>query len=254
MSKLREITAWLDEQLRLHEIPDYAGAMNGLQLENEGDVEMVIAAVDSTLPVIRKALKIAQGRPALLLVHHGLFWQGAQPWVGATYQKLKEAMQGNLAIYSAHLPLDVHPEFGNNVLLAKALGVKNTEPCMPSKFGNMGLKGDWEGTREELQAALERVLGGRVHGCLGGARAISRVAIVTGGAGSEVELAKREGVDAFITGEGPHWSYGLAEESELNVFYGGHYNTEVFGVKNIARIISSHLQLLDHFVDHPTGL
>ncbi|MFD0892737.1 Nif3-like dinuclear metal center hexameric protein [Luteolibacter ambystomatis] len=248
---LATLTGFLDSELRIGEIADYSGAVNGLQLENSGEVPRLIAAVDASLPVIEAA---AAGGPGLLLVHHGMFWQGAQPVRGAFYRKLKTAMDAGLAIYSAHLPLDVHPEWGNNVLLARAIGLQSPEPFLDWKGRPMGLRGAWEGTRGQLVEATAAAVGGSVHLCPGGREHISNVGLVTGGAGSEVAAAAASGIDAFITGEGPHWSYPLAEELGLNVLYAGHYATETFGVKALAQELSQRFGLPWEFVDRPTGL
>mgnify|MGYP002737745050 CR=1 FL=1 len=251
MAELADIVAYLDQELRTGAIPDYPGAMNGLQLANEGKVDRVVAAVDASLPVIEKA---AAGGPGLLVVHHGMFWQGAQPVTGAFYKKLKTAMDAGLAIYSSHLPLDVHPAFGNNVLLAQSVGITDMEPFFEQKGQYLGVKGKWSGTLDELANAVGIAVGGKVHKCPGGSRNVSRVGIVTGGAGSEVAKAAAEGVDVFLTGEGPHWSYPLAEELGINVLYAGHYATETFGVCALAERISGNFGIPSSFIDHPTGL
>lgn len=251
MISLDEVVKYLDSELKTSSISDYAGAMNGLQLANCGEINRVVAAVDASLPVIKKA---ADGGPGLLLVHHGMFWQGVRPMIGAFYQKLKIAMDAGLAVYSSHLPLDVHPELGNNILLCRALGIRDIEPFFDQKGLSLGLSGTWSGSRTELGEALKSVLGGHVHLCPGGSEIVSRIGLITGGAGSEVVKVAATGVDTFITGEGPHWSYPLAEELELNVFYGGHYATETFGVKALANRIADKFALPWNFVDHPTGL
>lgn len=248
---LATLTGFLDTELRIGEIADYSGAVNGLQLENGGEVTRLIAAVDASLSVIEAA---AAGGPGLLLVHHGMFWQGAQPVRGAVYRKLKIAMDAGLAIYSAHLPLDVHPQWGNNILLAQAIGLRDPVPFLDWKGRPMGLRGGWVGTREQLVAATAAAVGGPVHVCPGGKDRISSVGLVTGGAGSEVAAAAASGIDAFVTGEGPHWSYPLAEELGLNVLYAGHYATETFGVKALAQELSQRFGLPWEFIDRPTGL
>jgi dinuclear metal center YbgI/SA1388 family protein len=251
MVSLDELVTFLDRELKAASIPDYSGAMNGLQLANGGQVGRIVAAVDASLPVIEAA---AKGGPGLLIVHHGMFWQGAQPVTGAFYRKLKIAMEAGLAIYSSHLPLDVHPEWGNNILLARAIGLQHPVPFLDHKGLPMGLRGTWNGSRNELLGALQTVLDGPVHLCPGGSEVISSVGVVTGGAGSEVAKVAAAGVDTFITGEGPHWSYPLAEELGINVYYGGHYATETFGVKAVAAVIAERFGIPDYFIDHPTGL
>ena len=252
MVNLHEAVAFLDSELKTSSIIDYPGAINGLQLANNGEIGRIFAAVDASLPVIKAA--VALGGPALLIVHHGMFWQGAQPLTGGFYQKVKMAMEAGIAIYSSHLPLDVHPEVGNNVLLARAIGLEETEPFFKEKGSCLGIRGRWDGTRDALAKTLKEVLGGPVHLCPGGSEVISKVGIITGGAGSEVVKVAAAGVDCFITGEGPHWSYPLAQELGLNVFYGGHYATETFGVQSLARLIASKFEIGWDFLDQPTGL
>src|SRR6478609_7171770 len=162
MVSLDELVTYLDRELRTAEIPDYSGAVNGLQLANGGEVRRIVAAVDASLPVITAA---AEGGPGLLIVHHGMFWQGAQPVTGAFYRKLKIAMDAGLAIYSSHLPLDVHPELGNNILLAQAIGLQNPEPFFDQKGLAIGLRGAWCGSRQELVNSLQGILAGPVHLC-----------------------------------------------------------------------------------------
>jgi len=251
MAELAEMVAFLDRELHVATITDYPGAMNGLQLSNDGRVDRIVAAVDASLPVIEAA---AAGGPALLLVHHGMFWQGTQAVTGAFYRKLKTAMEAGLAVYSSHLPLDVHPEWGNNILLARALGLIDPQPFCEHNGGCLGLRGSWAGTRDDLTEILRQTLGGAVHVCPGGPESLTTVGLITGGAGGEVAKVAALGVDAFVTGEGPHWSYPLAEELGINVFYAGHYATETFGVQALAHALAQEFQLPWRFIDHPTGL
>jgi len=249
MADLAEIVRFLDAELRIAEIPDYSGAVNGLQLQNDGTVTRVASAVDASLPVIRKA--IAAGAD-LLVVHHGMFWQGAQPLTGAFYQKIHEAMQANLAIYSAHLPLDVHPQWGNNVLLAETIGMNLTGTFLPYKGQPVGVTGEIDISRDELRQRLETAVGGPVLLCPAGPERIHTLGLCTGGAGSEVAAAR--GLDAFISGEGPHWSYPLAEEMGLNLYLAGHYATETFGVRQLGEVLAASFGIETQFLDHPTGL
>lgn len=251
MASLNDLVAYLDGNLKTGAIADYPGAMNGLQLANNGRIDRIIAAVDASLPVIKAA---AEERSALLIVHHGMFWQGAQPITGSLYEKLRIAMEANLAIYSSHLPLDVHPEWGNNIQLAKAIGIENPQPFYQSKNLEIGLRGTWQGSREALAALLSATLGEKVHVCPGGPDQISSVGLITGGAGSEVGGVAAAGVDTFITGEGPHWSYPLAEECGINLFYCGHYATETSGVKAVAKALGTTFGLPERFLHHPSGL
>ncbi|MBN8709203.1 MAG: Nif3-like dinuclear metal center hexameric protein [Verrucomicrobia bacterium] len=245
--QLSELTAFLNSELRLAEIKDYPNAVNGLQVENSGEVTRVAVAVDACEYILRSAVE--QGAD-LLIVHHGLFWSGLQPVTGAAYRKLRIALDGGLAIYSAHLPLDAHPTLGNNALLCDALGL----PPEREPFLDLGWKAALEISREELAERLAKAVGGHVHVAPGGSGAIRSVGVVTGGAGGEVFKAARSGVDAFISGEGPHWSYTAAEESGIDLFYGGHYATETFGVKALGALLQERYGLPWQFIDHPTGL
>lgn len=249
--ELAALTDFLDRELRLAEVPDYPHAHNGLQLEAAGPVRRVAAAVDASLPVIERA--VASGAD-LLLVHHGMFWQGAQPLTGPRFRKLAAAIRGGLAVYSAHLPLDVHPLWGNNACLASALGLTDSGPLLPWQGIHLGLAATCDEPRDRFLARLTAAVGGPVHLCPGGPAHVRRVGIVTGGAGSEVAAVAAAGIDTFVTGEGPHWSFPLAEELGVNVLYAGHYATETFGVKALAAELARRFGLEWQFLDHPTGL
>ena len=250
---LTTLVAQLDAELNLRATPDYSGALNGLQLQNgSGKVQRIIAAVDACLPVVRAAAE--KSGPVLLLVHHGMFWSGAQCITGSVFEKIRTAMQADMAIYSAHLPLDVHPRLGNNALLAKALGITQTTPFFDFKGLKVGLRAKANLTRTALVKKLTAAVGGPVHVCAGGPEKVREVGIITGGAGSEIAAIAATGVDTFITGEGPHWSYTAAEELGVNLLYGGHYATETFGVKATAAWLAAKHKLPWEFIDHPTGL
>lgn len=248
---LANVVAWLDRTLRTAEIADYPNAWNGLQVENSGAVMRVAAAVDACEAVLAEAA--ARGA-TLLLVHHGLFWPGVQPVTGAMHRKMKLALDHDLAVYSSHLPLDLHPTLGNNALFCRALGFRKCEPFFVAKGQAIGLKTRAAMPRAELARRLERVLSAAPHLAPGGPERTAHIGVVTGGAGGEIERAAAEGVDTFITGEGPHHSYTLAEELGVNLFYGGHYATETFGVKALAAAVAKRLRVPWEFIDHPTGL
>jgi dinuclear metal center YbgI/SA1388 family protein len=253
MISLSDLTAHLNSTLRTAVIPDYSNAINGLQLENRSrSVTRVAAAVDATLPVVKKA--IAAGAD-LLIVHHGMFWSGLQPWTGAAFERMSLALENNLAIYSAHLPLDVHAELGNNACIARAMQLTPSGGFLDYKGISVGVTCEAELQIDDVISRFTSALdGGRVHVCAGGPKITQKIGISSGGSGSEVAAAARAGVDTFITGEGPHWSYTLAEELGINVLYGGHYATETFGVKALAQHLETHYALPWIFVDHPTGL
>ncbi len=251
MAKLETLVEFLDGELKTSEIPDYPGAHNGLQLQSPGPIQNVASAVDASLPVIEKAV---EQDADLLIVHHGLFWQGVRMMTGAQYQKFKLAMDHGLAIYSSHIPLDVHPKLGNNVLLSRALGFSDGTPFLDWKGVLLARRCDFDGTVGELADRAEELLGSPVN--LRGDRdsPAGAVGIITGGAGSEVEAVAAAGIQTFVTGEGPHWSHPLAEELGLNVLYGGHYATETFGVRALGDLLADRFNLSHIILDHPTGL
>jgi len=254
MSKtaLAAIVTHCDKILRTQEIGDYAGAVNGLQVANaSGTVTKIAAAVDASLATVKLAIA---AKADLLIVHHGLFWSPAQPWTGKKYELLQLLLKNNLAVYSSHLPLDAHPKLGNNAQLCAALGLKNAKPFFASHGQNIGLKTQTKISRDELAKRLERATGVKPKIIPGGKNLCEKIGVVTGGAGAELKQAVAEGVDTFITGEGPHWTFALAEELGLNVFYGGHYATETFGVKALAAELSQKFRVPWEFLDHPTGL
>lgn len=253
MATLDAIRRYLDELLRIDALPDYPGALNGLQLEGARSVKTVGAAVDASLPVIEEA--VASGVD-LLLVHHGMFWSGAQRLEGAAFRKLKLAIDAGMAIYSAHLPLDVHGTLGNNILLGQAVGLKPkmADPFLDWKGLQIGLAWNTSGTLRGLVDRVEKAVGGPVHVCAAGPERVRRLGIITGGAGGEVAAVAAAGIDTFLTGEGPHWSYTAAEELGINVIYAGHYATETFGVRALAERVAGRFRATAVFIDHPTGL
>jgi dinuclear metal center YbgI/SA1388 family protein len=248
---LESICNFLDEFLKIREVEDYPNALNGLHLQNDGRVTRIGAAVDASETTIEMAI---DQQVDLLIVHHGLFWGGLNRLVGAQFRKIKRAVSTNLAIYSAHLPLDLHPEVGNNILLAQALELGLPEPFFLHNGKNLGYAVLTKIDRAELIDRLRRVLGRELWVCASGPAEVRRVGILTGGAGAQVERAKAEGIDTFVSGEGPHHTFTLAEELRVNLIYGGHYATETFGVRALAERVASQFALPWFFLDHPSGL
>lgn len=248
---LSELATYLDTTLRVRDIPDYDQALNGLHFENAGTVSKVAAAVDSSEQTIRAAIERGCD---LLLVHHGLFWGGPGPIIGPSYRKLKLLVDHGIAVYSSHLPLDVHPVFGNNAILAREMGISVQGSFGLFKGTPTGLWGTLDLRRETLAARLDDLLGGRVKLIPGGPEKVARVGVITGGAGSRIAEAAAAGLDAFVTGEGAHHTYFDAMELGLNVYYAGHYATETFGVRALAAHINEKFGLPTEFIDLPTGL
>jgi dinuclear metal center YbgI/SA1388 family protein len=249
--QLQEITTYLDEYLRIREIPDHSAARNGLQVESGSTVQRVAFAVDAAQATIDEA---ASRGANLLIVHHGLFWDSDPSLTGRRYRRIRALLSADMAVYSAHLPLDVHPDVGNNVVLARKLGL-----AVQGTFGDfrgipLGVWGALDIRREALAARLDEVLGVRVRTIAGGPEWIGRVGVITGGAGGHVGAAIDAGLDAFVTGEGAHHNFFDAAEGGINLFLGGHYATEVWGVRALADHLRERFGLDCFFVEYPTGL
>lgn len=248
---LAELVTYLDDYLRIRETPDYPDALNGLQVENAGNVTRIGAAVDLCEATIQ--LAAAQGVD-LLLVHHGLFWGGLRPLVGPRHRRVANLVRHNIAVYSAHLPLDRHPDVGNNAVLARALGI-----TVRGQFGDhdgvpIGVWGELRIERAALQQKIAAVLGPVPRLMPFGPAAVRLVGIITGAGGSLIADAAAAGLDTYVTGEGAHHTFFDAEELGLNVFYAGHYATETTGVKALAEHINAKFGIPWAFLDHPTGM
>jgi dinuclear metal center YbgI/SA1388 family protein len=250
-ARLSVITSYCNKLLRVAELGDYPGAVNGLQVENSGTVSRIAAAVDASMATVNLA---AEANADLLLVHHGLFWGPSHPWTGKRYELLRTILDANLAIYSCHLPLDAHRSLGNNARLCAELGLKQLSPFFLSHGHPIGYSAKKTIARSELVSRVRRATGAEPRLIPAGPLICKRIGVVTGGAGGDLKIAAAEGVDTFITGEGPHWTYALAEELGINVIYGGHYATETFGVKALAAHLSSRFKVPWSFLDHPSGL
>jgi dinuclear metal center YbgI/SA1388 family protein len=250
-TSLAAIVRYCDQTLRTVDVQDYERAANGLQVENDGTVRRIAATVDASLATARLA---AAAGADLLLVHHGLFWGPAHPWTGKRYELIRFLVRHNLAVYSSHLPLDAHPRLGNNAQLCAALGLKKLRPFFFDHGLFLGFQATTKISRAKLAASLQSATGAKPVVIPGGPEICRRIGVVSGGAGEEMKKAAAEGVDTYVTGEGPHWTYALAEELGVNVLYGGHYATETFGVKALAARLSAKFKVPWSFVDHPTGL
>jgi dinuclear metal center YbgI/SA1388 family protein len=248
---LRDLVEYLDEYLHVGEVPDYPTALNGLQVENRGEVTRVAVAVDAAQATIDAA---AASGADLLVVHHGLFWDGNQPLTGRRYQRIRALLDAGIAVYSAHLPLDVHPDVGNNAVLARALGIEIEGSVGEYRGHPIGVWGRLELRREALAARLDDLLGCRVKLVPAGPERTARVGVITGGAAGEIGAARAAGLDTFITGEGSHHNYFDAEEGGINLLLGGHYATETWGVRALGSHLEERFGLSWTFIDHPTGL
>lgn len=248
---LDELCAYLDEYLRISEVPDYPTAYNGLQVANSGKVTRIAVAVDAVQATVDRA---AETGADLLIVHHGLFWDPNPLLTGRRYRRIQRLLEADVAVYSAHLPLDVHPEVGNNAVLAREIGVEAEGNFGEYRGFPIGVRGRLEIERQALVARLAKLLAGPVRVIAAGPERVAQVGVITGGAAGEVKRAKEVGVDTFITGEAAHHHYFDAEEAGVNLILGGHYATETWGVRALAQHLEERFGLPWTFIEHPTGL
>jgi dinuclear metal center YbgI/SA1388 family protein len=236
MPSLSKIVSYTDRFLRIRDVGDWDNALNGLQIENSGRVTRIGAAVDVSTRVLTEARKRGVD---FLIVHHGLFWSGLQPIQGALRRQLRIAFENDVALYGAHLPLDIHPKVGNNAQLVAALGLKSAQPFLEEKGQPVGLKVRASLRRSELVRKLQKALNGPVKVFGFGPKQTRAIGVVTGAAGSEIYRVADEGIDTFITGEAQHWAAVAAEE---------------VGVKALAAHLSKRFGIPREFIDCPTGL
>lgn len=252
--KTESLLQYLDSYLGVAEHPDYPQALNGLQVAGPADVSKVVGAVDASEASIAAA---AERGADLMLVHHGLFWDGLRPVTGRRYRKLRGLLENGISLYSAHLPLDGHAEVGNSAVLARAVGLE-----LKGRLGDYrGAKVGWWGTLEgaleprSLQERLSAAVGGTaVHLVPGGPPRVEKVGVVSGGGASFIGEAVAAGLDALITGEGAHHNYFDAMEEGIHLLLAGHYATETFGVRAVAQHVGERFGLEWEFLDLPTGL
>jgi dinuclear metal center protein, YbgI/SA1388 family len=255
---LDRIVTYLDDILQTATTPDYPTALNGLQLANRCVIRKVAAAVDFSTQTVRAAIT---EKANLLIVHHGMFWAGLQPIVGRGYSRLLELLDADVAVYASHLPLDRHPQLGNNVLLAKTLGLEPSAEFAHFKDIFIGVQGTADIPTQVLvdrARAFSRANGGDTIATAGidDNRMTRRWAVCTGGGASTETLAEaaRDGVDTLIVGEGPHWTAVDAAERGLTIIYVGHYASETLGVYALADEVSRQFNLGCEKISAPTGL
>ncbi|HET7188321.1 MAG TPA: Nif3-like dinuclear metal center hexameric protein [Gemmatimonadaceae bacterium] len=254
---LHRVAEHLDSLLRTAEIPDYAGALNGIQVEHAGPVTRCALAVDASLRTIDGA--VAAGAN-LLIVHHGLYWGGVQPLRGRTYERVRRLLVNDVAVYSSHLPLDLHPTLGNNSLFARALGLEPSEGFARFQSITVGVMGDADVETQHLvdtaRGIADREGGSLVTVGVEAGRRTRRWALCTGAGASSDTLreAAAAGVDTLIVGEGPHHTGVEAQELGIAVLYAGHYATETLGVRALGMELERAFGLPWTFVPAPTGL
>lgn len=245
MARLPEIVSYVDQRLKIDEIKDFPGASNGLQVANKGVVKKIGAAVDANLSSFQEA---ARREVDFLVVHHGLFWEAEAPLVGARYQKWALLFEHDIAIYSSHLPLDCHPDLGNNVQLLKQIGLSPKETFGNYQGRDIGCIAEFVGSRHQLRSQLEGLFPKGIKAIEYGSTEPNRVAVLTGSGQSVIKLLKPAGVDTLITGELKQQAFSTAQDEELNLYICGHYATETFGVRALAQELAEAFSLPWEFI------
>jgi len=229
-------------------------SLNGLQVDNDGsEIKKIAFSVDAGMEVFKRAIDAGAG---LLFVHHGLFWGEPLRLEGGHRERIKFLLDHNLALYGVHLPLDQHPQLGNNAVLADLLGIKDKEPFGSYHGQKIGFKGTLSGslTVEEAVKKISFMNRPPIGVFPFGKKENSTCAVISGGAGYEAFQAIDEKVDLYVTGETSHSVYHHALEGRLNIIAGGHYSTEVWGVRRMMEECVKELGIEAEFVDVPTGL
>jgi dinuclear metal center YbgI/SA1388 family protein len=246
------LTEYLDGILDLE---TYSGdrSLNGLQVEGKKEVHRAALAVDACGESISKA---ARRGADMLIVHHGLLWGEQAPITGIMAGRVGTLLEKGVSLYAAHLPLDCHPEIGNNAQLAGMLGIPETE-----KFGRyagveIGLCGKMPRPVkiEGLRRKLSSLLGAPVQAFAFGPKTVRKIGIVSGGGAALTQAAADAGCDALLTGETSHSSYHVARENGISLIFAGHYATETFGVKALGDLLKQEFGLKTFFIDLPTGM
>lgn len=248
-ASLDDLVLYCDKRTRRTAFKDAPGAFNGLQVANNGRVTKIGAAVDAGAIPFQQA--VAAGID-FLIVHHGMYWDMPRPITGPVYERVATLVRGNCALYSNHLPLDGHPQIGNNALLAKQLGLKPTRPFLVRDGEAIGCIADATPSRAALRAKLEKHYA-RVVAIECGSRTPRAVAFCSGSGNSAVPELRAAGVDTLVTGELREEWFNRAQEEKLNLYCCGHYATEVHAVKALAAELAKKFKLPWEFVatDNP---
>lgn len=252
MPTRQSVIALLDSELCTESFPD--SSLNGLQIEGCEEISAVAVAVDAGLAVLEAAIA---RKANLLIVHHGMIWDRPFAITESYRRKIGLAIEHGLNLYASHLPLDAHPQYGNNFGLATLLGLTDLQAAVPHRDRLIGCIGRNPSCRtlEEFAAQLRELPGAGDTLTLGfGPTIPERICIVTGAGADTLQIAKREGFDTLITGEPRQSAYHYAKEHSLNLICGGHYATETIGVQALGRLLEQRFSLPWSFIDHPTGI
>ncbi len=245
MTKVADILSWADELLEIGRFADYGP--NGLQVPGADEVEMVVTGVSANLELLERARDAGAG---LVLVHHGLFWEGApRALTRPLALRLRTLLEAGMGLAAYHLPLDAHPEIGNNALIADGLGCDSRE-----RFAEVGVAARFSGDGVSARELFERVRTLTEREPLvfdAGPERVRTIGIVSGGAAGALDDAVAAGLDAFLTGEPKEQVMGTAREAGVHFIGAGHYATETFGVRRLGELAAERFGLRHEFIDVP---
>lgn len=251
---LTDFDRWCRSILEIDALSDLDDSLNGIQVgRGDSAIRKVAFAVDACRISIDRARECGAH---LLFVHHGMFWGKRERIDGFILERVRALAEADMALYACHLPLDKHPELGNNAVLSRMLKLGCREPFGAYHGTMLGFKGKFA-EPISLDEAVQRVLpdGSAPRSLLAfGPREIRTAAVISGGAAFEASQAADQGVDLYVTGEPSHSIYRMVEERKLNVICAGHYATETWGVKAICEHLARETGLETVFIDLPTGL
>ncbi len=244
--QLKQLCDFCDDYLKVGEFTDYCP--NGLQVEANPEVENIVCGVTASQALIDAAI---EQKADTLIVHHGYFWKGeAQPVTGYKGRRIASLIKNNINLLAFHLPLDAHPEVGNNVQLADILNWNITH-----RFGEQGLilEGKLPSPQSlvELSQHIENELDTRTMAIAAGEHSIERIAWCSGAAQGFIEAAAERSVDAFVSGEISEPSFHLARELGVHYIAAGHHATERYGVQALAKVIARRFGINQQFIDIP---
>ena len=244
-----ELKTYLDGLLRVNEISDYCP--NGLQVEGKGNIQKVVTGVTASQALIDKAIDV---NADAILVHHGYFWKGeTQAITGMKKKRIAALLANDINLYGYHLPLDVHPEYGNNRQLGDLLHVENIRAATQIKPVGVVMLGELAEpmSASTLQEKLQRLLGRQVLVETTEGSTLTSIAWCTGGGQGFIESAVELGVDGFITGEVSEQTIHTAREMNISFFAAGHHATERYGIKALGEHIKEHFAIDVEFIDIP---
>ena len=248
MPTANEITKYCEDYLKVSDFEDYCH--NGCQVEGEEEIEKIITGVSLSQKLIKSAIK---KNAQMIVVHHGIFGNniGNPPIIkGVTRNRLKMLVENNINLLGFHLPLDAHPEIGNNISICKKLGIEKTEKFDVGFIGELKESLDFDKFINIVDNSLQT----KSYCIAAGSRKIKRVGVISGGSARKSLEAREAGADTYLCGDISESTVREVEEAQINFINAGHYNTEKLGVQNLGKLIAKNFDVDVEFVDIPNKI